>query len=138
MERRDFRLSGDDEIHLNTRGLTWETVINGRDHWLLIHDFPIPEGYKTTKATAALRIVGDYLTGGIDMVYFSPVLERLDNQVIPATSGRVPIDGKQYQMWSRHRTAQNSWRPGIDDISTHLSLVEEWLKREFILRKGAS
>jgi hypothetical protein len=40
----------------------------------------------------------------------------------------------EFQQWSRHRTQQNAWRPGEDDISTYLSLVDDWLRREFDIR----
>ena len=42
----------------------------------------------------------------------------------------MTIMGQEFQRWSRHRTGQNPWRPGIDNLHTHLSLVEEWLLRE--------
>jgi hypothetical protein len=38
---------------------------------------------------------------------------------------------KRYQQWSRHRTAQNPWRPGLDNVCTHLLQVNNWLEREF-------
>jgi len=44
--RRDFDLPEEDREHLDARGLPWETVSEGNNQWLLIHDFPIPEGYK--------------------------------------------------------------------------------------------
>jgi hypothetical protein len=43
------------------------------------------------------------------------------------------LDGKQFQQWSRHRTGANPWRPGLDNVCTHLLLVNSWLEKE--LRK---
>ncbi|MBX9746205.1 MAG: hypothetical protein K2X34_04840, partial [Hyphomonadaceae bacterium] len=42
------------------------------------------------------------------------------------------FDGKTWQRWSRHRTPANRWRPGIDGLSTHFALVQEWLARELM------
>jgi hypothetical protein len=41
------------------------------------------------------------------------------------------LDGKSFQRWSRHRTAENPWRIGRDNLGTHIILVEDWLAREF-------
>ncbi|KPV43035.1 E2/UBC family protein [Alicyclobacillus ferrooxydans] len=130
--RRGFDLPEEDREHLDARGLPWETVSEKDNQWLLIHDFPIPEGYSHRSVMAAIRIPANYPTAGLDMVYFHPSLAREDGIRIPATTeGTVVIDGCSFQQWSRHRTAANPWRPEIDQISTHLSLVEEWLLREF-------
>ena len=129
--RRAFDLPEEDREHLDARGLPWETVSEKDNQWLLIHDFPIPEGYSHRSVTAAIRIPANYPTAGLDMVYFHPSLAREDGIHIRATEGTVAVDGRTFQQWSRHRTAANPWRPGIDQISTHLSLVEEWLLREF-------
>ena len=51
-----------------------------------------------------------------------------DGSAVRATSVRTTIDGTPWQRWSRHRTSQNPWRPGVDGIPTHLALVEHWLE----------
>lgn len=99
--------------------------------WLLIKEFPISSGYNFNSSCAALRISGDYLSAGLDMVYFYPALARADGVPIGATQGTASIRGQTFQQWSRHRTPQNPWRSGLDNIASHLSLVEEWLLREF-------
>jgi hypothetical protein len=38
--------------------------------------------------------------------------------------------GRQWQQWSRHRTAASAWRPGEDDLSTHMPCVQDWLAAE--------
>ncbi len=81
----------------------------------------------------ALRIEPNYPDTQIDMVYFSPSFTRADNKAIKAVTAQN-FDGKIWQQWSRHRTGKNPWRPGVDDISTHLLLVDYWLKSE--LNKG--
>ena len=127
--RRQFRLPEDDEVALDARSLPWETVLEGGSHWLLVQDFPIPEGYNRRKAKVALRIPPSYPDDQIDMAYFCPPLALAKGRAIGALSLTI-IDGEPYQQWSRHRTAANPWRPGIDDVGTHLLQVATWLTRE--------
>ena len=44
---------------------------------------------------------------------------------IGATKAKQVIDGRTYQRWSRHRTAQNPWRVGVDGLDTHVFLIED-------------
>lgn len=140
--RREFDLPEEDEEYLEARGLPWETAVviegSARALWLFVHDFPIPPGYSpkhepgsTPPATAlaGVRVTG-YPGGALDMVYFHPPLRRTDGRAI-SNLGELTLDGKQFQQWSRHYTQANPFRVGVDSIGTHLSLVEEWLLREF-------
>ena len=129
--RRDFFLSEEDIEQLNARGLQWETINEGCYKWLLVHEFPTHEGYNVRTATAAIQIPSSYPMEPLDMVYFYPALCTIDGATIPNADCPMNINGIQYQRWSRHRTQQNPWRCGLDNISAHLSLVEEWLEREF-------
>jgi len=129
--RRHFELPEEDVEHLDSRGLAWETVNEAGQLWLLLHNFPIPPGYNHPFATIALLIPPQYPIEQLDMVWFYPELGRNDGLSIGALSPQV-IDSSNYQRWSRHRTGDGPWRPGVDSIATHLSLVEEWLKREFV------
>lgn len=127
--RRHILLPEQDREFLDARGLAWETLMETGYQWLLIKDFPVPEGYNTDKVTAALMIMPGYPDAPLDMVYFYPPLARIDAHSINALAEQ-PLDSQIYQRWSRHRTAQNPWRPGEDDVSTHLALVESWLEKE--------
>jgi hypothetical protein len=127
--RRQFRLPEGDEEALEACGLPWETILEGGSRWLLVRDFPIPQGYAHRTATAALRIPPSYPDDQIDMVYFDPPLALASGRPIGALS-LTTIDGKSFQQWSRHRTGANPWRPGLDDVCTHLLQVETWLTRE--------
>ena len=93
-------------------------------------NFTVPDGYNVEKADVALLIHPTYPTAQIDMAYFFPALIRNDRAKIKALANQS-IEGKIYQRWSRHRTPQNPWRSGLDDVSTHLELVKNWLLREF-------
>ncbi|MXZ17785.1 MAG: hypothetical protein F4069_03410 [Rhodothermaceae bacterium] len=128
--RRQFDLSLDDRKHLDARGFPWETVQDGIRLWLLVHGWPVPKGYNTNEVTVAIMIPSSYPTAELDMAYFYPSLTRVDNRPITGTS-ELSIGGQNFQRWSRHRTGQNPWRPGLDSIATHLSMVESWLEREF-------
>lgn len=127
--RREFCLPTTDQHYLDGLGLLWETVKDGGLLWLLVHDWKIDPGYNVQVVRIALQIPGGYSDNQIDMAYFFPPLERADRRSIATISSQI-ISGETYQRWSRHRTPANPWRPGIDDISTHLTLVDEWLKRE--------
>ncbi|WP_086738366.1 E2/UBC family protein [Erythrobacter colymbi] len=128
--RRQFDLLPEDEQLLNDYGLPWETVVDG-SHWVLIHDFPTHEGYNHKTVTAAIRLETGYPITPLDMVYFHPALARIDGRAIGATQAVQQIVGITYQRWSRHRTAQNPWKPTIDSLGTHIVLIEDWLQREF-------
>jgi Prokaryotic E2 family E len=128
--RRQFDLLPEDEQLLNDYGLPWETVVDG-SQWVLIHDFPTHEGYNHKTVIAAIRLETGYPNTPLDMVYFHPALARTDSRAIGATQAVQQIAGVSYQRWSRHRTAQNPWRPTIDSLGTHIVLIEDWLQREF-------
>lgn len=128
---KDFDLPEVDVECLDARGLDWETIKERDNDWLILRDFPVPNGYSVNKADAAILIPASYPTTQLDMVYFYPALQRSDGLPIGAVQGTVVIQGRHYQQWSRHRTSVNPWRPGVDNLSTHLSAIEEWLLREF-------
>lgn len=128
--RRQFELSESDVEFLDTYGLEWETIIDG-SRWVLLHRFPTHDEYNHAESTAAIRLTTGYPTAQLDMVYFHPPLARKDGKVIARTETPQPIDGKSFQQWSRHRTAQNPWKPGFDSLETHVHLIEDWLQREF-------
>jgi hypothetical protein len=127
--RHDFRLPGADEAFLTGRGLPWETVVDGSQQWLLVHDWPVPTGYNHPTVIAAVMIPPAYPDIGLDMVYFFPDLLLLDSRAIPQITSHHAM-GRAWQRWSRHYSSANPWRIGEDDLSTHLILVDHWLKRE--------
>lgn len=130
MARREFELPSFDVNYLEATSLVWETVVEGGARWLFLHERPIFAGYNVAKALTAIRIVPSYPEAQIDMAYFHPPLVRSDGRGINNLSP-ITIDGKQFQQWSRHRTGESPWRPGEDDVSSHLALVDGWLEKEF-------
>ncbi len=127
--RRQFSLSEQDTDHLTALGLRWETLLEGGASWLIIYDYPMPKGYTVEKSDVALMIQPGYPVVQIDMAYFLPHLQLICQKGIGAITFQ-PIDGKIFQRWSRHRTPANPWRPGVDDLSTHLAAMIAWIERE--------
>lgn len=127
--RRAFQLPEEDAECLDARSLAWETVIEGGTKWLIIRAYPILEGYNHRTADLALRMPPSYPDDQIDMVYFCPALALASGGAIRQLS-LLRIDGREYQQWSRHRTAANPWRAGLDNVGTHLLQVDSWLRRE--------
>lgn len=128
--RRQFRLSSKDEAFLEEYQLPWETI-KDKSNWVLIHNFPTPDGYNHTKVSIAIMLSPGYPEAQLDMVYVYPLLARSDGKPIPQTNSKQSLDGKNWQRWSRHRTSQNPWRSGEDSLETHVYLIEDWFTREF-------
>lgn len=129
--RRDFLFAAEDVEYLDALGLNWETIVEGNARWLVIYGYGVPTGYTHSVVDVALQMPPGYPDTQIDMVFFHPPLVRKDGKQIKATQGTATVRGRVFQRWSRHRTGQNPWRPGVDSIVTHMFLVEEWLAREF-------
>jgi len=128
--RRQFQLPEEDIIFLNSLELPWETIVDQGMEWVIIQNYPVCLGYIIDNVTLAVKLETGYPRTPLDMAYFFPALQRKDGKGINAISVQ-PIDGKLFQRWSRHRTPQNPWREGVDDLSTHLSLVSFWFEEEF-------
>jgi hypothetical protein len=128
--RRHFNLLPEDEKFLTEYGLPWETISDG-SQWVLIQEFPTHHVYNHHTVTAAIRMETGYPNAELQMVYFFPALVRIDGIPIGATQALQQIDGKSFQRWSRHRTSQNPWKIGHDNLGTHITLIEDWLEREF-------
>lgn len=127
--RCNFDLPDDDIIFLDSLGLTWETISEGSVRRVVIYGRSLPDGYNQRQVDLNFRIEPMYPDTQLDMVYFTPALSRKDGTGIGALSNDI-FDGKVWQRWSRHRTPQNPWRPGIDNIETHYILVGAWLERD--------
>ena len=131
--RRDFDLPAEDLDWLFRTGRRFELVAERNVLRVVVYGFPVPAGYNRTEVDVNVRIDPGYPDTQIDMVYVHPPLARTDGRAIRALA-QDQFDGREWQRWSRHRTPANPWRPGIDNLSTHFGLVEEWFARE--LRKG--
>jgi hypothetical protein len=128
--RRDFQLLESDEVGLAARGLKWETIDDNGRRWLLIREFQLPAGFSVPSTTIALDIPPSYPSGEIDMFYCCPHLTRQGGGTIAQADVPQNVAGVSFQRWSRHRGGGSPWRPGVDNVLTHLALVEAALLRE--------
>lgn len=128
---REFSLPKDQD-ELDCDGWKWETVRDGGNQWLIIHDFPLPEGYVQSTAQMAILIPPSYPDVELEMFYVSPPLQRRAGGTINATQGVQSIRGSQFQRWSRHRVP-SAWQTGVDNIATHLGFINRCLRNEVIV-----
>ena len=126
--RRAFTLPEEDTEFLDQLGLPWEAIAGPQGMWIIIYDYPIPIGYNVQKAEVAMMIAPNYPAVQIDMACFYPHLSKLSGTGI-LNILQQPVDNKTYQCWSRHRKS-GEWKPGVDNISTHLCLVDNWLLKD--------
>lgn len=129
--RREFQFNEEETAYLDTLSPQWETIKAKGFRWLLIPNFPIPEGYTVDRAIAAINIPLEYPIAKLDMVYFYPAIKRSDGKEIKQTQCQQAIDGKNFQRWSRHYTSAHPWDPNGDSIITHIMAIQNWLQREF-------
>jgi hypothetical protein len=126
VRRMDFALLPRDESHLDRLGLQWETIVEGGRRWLIIRNYPVPEGYQSRITDIAIEVPSSYPGAQLDMFYCHPALSRQSGGEIPQTQHRETITARSFQRWSRHR----QWDPAHDTLATHLALVDESLRRE--------
>lgn len=103
----------------------WEELSEGNTRGLLIRDYPLPEGYTPKNSNLMLLVPDNYPGAMIDMFYFDPPVQREDGAEIEALSYECHF-GQHWQRWSRHY----DWRPGIDNMSTHITYVSNQLRSE--------
>lgn len=127
--RKDFQLPPEDTEFINSIGLKWETITEGGVMRVVIYDYPVPEGYNVNKVDMYFRIDPTYPDTQIDMFYVYPALSLNSGKAIKALASESFL-GKTWQRWSRHRSAPNAWRPGIDCLETHWALVKQCLLNE--------
>ena len=127
---RDFALLETDETYLDELGLQWETSSADGSCWLIIPDYPVPDGYTENTTYVALMIPPSYPQAEIDMFYVHPHLHLKSGVQIPATETLQVIGGISFQRWSRHRGSIRPWNPRSDNVVTHLALVDTALLKE--------
>lgn len=126
---RQFQLPEEDTDFLESLGNRYELISVGADQRVIIYDIDIPAGYNVVRADVHFRIVTGYPDQQIDMSYFSPALSLTSGHPIKALTSH-DFNGRQWQQWSRHRTPENPWRIGVDNLSTHFAVTMEWLASE--------
>jgi hypothetical protein len=130
VEINGFALLDVDDEFLDGLGLEWETVIEQKRRWLLVHNYPLPPGYTATTTTIALEIPSTYPSAQIDMFYCFPPLGLASGRAIASTQVRAMIKGDEFHGWSRHRGGASTWDPDKDNVSTQFALVDACIARE--------
>ena len=128
--RRDFALLAGDAEYLDRLMLRWETIIDGKRRWLVIHRFPLPTGYTARETMLALEIPDLYPGAALYGFYANPALALASGRAILRTQLRGTILGNQFHGWSRHRGRSAPWDPETDSVVTHLGLVDAALTKE--------
>ncbi|MEN2468961.1 multiubiquitin domain-containing protein [Burkholderia sp. GS2Y] len=126
--RADFTVMEEDAEFLNSKGYTWEAVASDVKR-IVVRGFEPPLGFTPTKVDMFVILPQGYPDTQIDMVYFYPPLTRNDGKPIRFLVTNE-FEGKTWQGWSRHRTANSPWRQGVDNVGTHLMLVDDFLRAE--------
>jgi hypothetical protein len=127
---RQFRLMPNDEHYLDATYPGWRSIVDNGRQWLMLPDYPLPQGYATGKADMAIEIPPTYPVAQLDMFFLYPATSLSSGVPIAATEHRESIQGAPYQRWSRHRNGSSIWRPNIDNVMSHLALVEAALLKE--------
>lgn len=128
--RRDFSVLDADEDHLDQLGLRWETVVEGERRWLVVHGYPVPDGYKVSHTELAIEVPPTYPQAALYGFYAFPPLALASGNEIPSTQLRGTIRGREFHGWSRHRGSNDPWNPTKDNIATHMTLVDAALAKE--------
>lgn len=92
----------------------------------------VPSGYNADRVDVAIMMAPGYPPGPLDMAYFYPPLIRANGVAPRFAEGRVAIDNKPWQAWSRHRenAGVGAWQPGEDNLESHYLYVLDWLSCE--------
>ncbi|QDH78729.1 hypothetical protein FKX85_06635 [Echinicola soli] len=128
--RRDFHLFPDDQKFLSEKQYTWEAITEGRVNWILIKGFKLPNGLNHASIDIAVKIPQQYPRAEIDMIFFPAKISR-DNGREFSRQTPTTFRGKHWYQWSRHRNKRISpWKPGVDNLETHLDLMYHCLQQE--------
>lgn len=129
--RGDFLLPGQDVQFLDSLNLGWETVEEDGRRAVLLHSFPLCEPFQPSIVGLKIKLPSDYSSGAaLDMFFTSSQVTRADGKKIQGLTEAGSFDGKIWWQWSRHYLSGTKWRPGVDDLGTHISFVKNILYEE--------
>ena len=122
-----FQLTEEDDIiflDANFPGM-WVAIEAYGNRGLIIKDYILPNGYKTSKVNLMILIPLNYPPAKLDMFYTMPNIERSDGKAIKELTTATLL-GENWQRWSRHY----DWNPEEDSLVRHIRRVEVWLRKE--------
>jgi hypothetical protein len=125
-------LPNSDREWLESLGWSYEEVVENNPpskRGVIIRGFLLPQGkFQVDRATLMIQIPQGYPDANLDMFWFEPALYLAPSQRQPNCTITETHFGATWQRWSRHYKA-GAWRPGIDDLSTHIDMVVQELKK---------
>lgn len=124
-------LTEEDSKTLNELGNEWELTGWNGNLLLIIRSWLLPVGYNVNSSDVAFVVPVTYPSAQLDMFYFKTPLHRIDGKQINALTDEN-FNGEIWQRWSRHRDASSQWKPGIDDLASHIILLEKTLINELV------
>ncbi len=127
--RRDFELPKGDVLFLDSLGNVWEAIMDGNGQAVVIRQFSLPDGLVPGSVDLMIRVPPHYPVAALDMFYLAPGVSRSDRRPIPQLVTQN-FAGRSWQRWSRHRVQGQQWRAGIDNLATHMHLVQTALHLE--------
>lgn len=116
-----------DQRYLNENGIAVDYVTDGNQKGVVLLGFHLPENHFQVSAADVLIILPNgYPELPPDMFFVDPWL-TVGNTGRYAQAADQPkqFAGRRWQQWSRHN---NSWRPGIDFIRTHVRRITKALE----------
>ncbi len=129
--RRDFHLSDEDIQFLDSTNLDWEAVQDGNKRAVIFYGFPLREPFQPNTVELKIKLPQDYSSGAaLDMFFTSVQVTRSDGKIIPRLTQSGSFYGKIWWQWSRHYPPGTKWRPGVDNLGTHISFVKNILHDE--------
>jgi hypothetical protein len=117
-----------DREWLESSGYAYREVVEGNKHGVIL-ELPLPPGkFQVGRAEILIQILPGYPDTPLDMFWADPALFLVSSGRQPACTIAEGHFGRSWQRWSRHYK-QGKWRPGIDDLSSHVTVVLDALRR---------
>lgn len=105
---------------LISKGYDFEVHQMGEGAHVIIKAFSFPL-YEPLQADMLIILPAGYPNAKLDMFWTYPDVKLKDGRWPAAAEHHQDYHGKSWQRWSRH--IQREWRPGVDSLRTHLTMV---------------
>lgn len=117
-------LTAEDIETLGSSEFDWDVTDWQGNLLVTVKAWKLPKGYNVDVVDVRFIVPMTYPSAQLDMFYFSPSLHRKDGVAINAITNQ-DFNGEVWQRWSRHRTPESAWRPGVDDIGYMAACLRE-------------